>query len=474
MLQQNVISIIYLLRMDIKQAERIVVTKPVATRPTCSTFRSFSELLAGAIDDSPHETCSEIAVAAIRPKTVRFKQMAEFSGTLLNFNSNHEASKLDTKATMVYKPQAKFVSKTTVSLLANMGNFNSSYQQRLSSVETHVPCPNKDIQINVPSQLGKTLQIASHTENDQSIEPQKIALQNLEEVPNPPPHAPNGDRPSYDGYNWRKYGQKQVKGSEYPRSYYKCTHPNCPVKKKVERSFDGQIAEIVYKGEHNHSKPRPPKRNSSATHGLVPLSDPSAHETNDTSWCNLADERNEDSEVRVKNQYVEGLSTSACQNIALLSSNPVVTGRINTGAGTSDNSCGVSADCDEGSKGLDGEDDESRSKRRKSENQFNEGGVSGEDIRDPHIAVQSSMDYETLGDGFRWRKYGQKVVKGNPYPRSYYRCTSLSCNVRKHVERASDDPRAFITTYEGKHNHEMPIKNTNLVPSESDSQATTS
>ncbi|RYR33296.1 hypothetical protein Ahy_A10g047864 isoform D [Arachis hypogaea] len=33
------------------------------------------------------------------------------------------------------------------------------------------------------------------------------------------------------------------------------------------------------------------------------------------------------------------------------------------------------------------------------------------------------------------------------------------CNVRKHVERAIDDPRAFVTTYERKHNHEMPIKN---------------
>lgn len=74
------------------------------------------------------------------------------------------------------------------------------------------------------------------------------------------PPAATGDRPSYDGYNWRKYGQKQVKGSEYPRSYYKCTHPNCQVKKKVERSLDGQIAEIVYKGEHNHPKPRPPKQ----------------------------------------------------------------------------------------------------------------------------------------------------------------------------------------------------------------------
>ncbi|KAL5206763.1 hypothetical protein ABZP36_034972 [Zizania latifolia] len=65
---------------------------------------------------------------------------------------------------------------------------------------------------------------------------------------------------SYDGYSWRKYGQKQVKGSEFPRSYYKCTHPTCPVKRKVETTPDGQIAEIVYNGEHNHPKPHPPKK----------------------------------------------------------------------------------------------------------------------------------------------------------------------------------------------------------------------
>ena len=70
---------------------------------------------------------------------------------------------------------------------------------------------------------------------------------------------------SDDGYNWRKYGQKQVKGSENPRSYYKCTYPNCPTKKKVERSIDGQITEIVYKGTHNHSKPQSTRRNSTSS-----------------------------------------------------------------------------------------------------------------------------------------------------------------------------------------------------------------
>jgi hypothetical protein len=67
------------------------------------------------------------------------------------------------------------------------------------------------------------------------------------------------DKPADDGYNWRKYGQKVVKGSDCPRSYYKCTHPNCPVKKKVEHAEDGQISEIIYKGKHNHQRP-PNKR----------------------------------------------------------------------------------------------------------------------------------------------------------------------------------------------------------------------
>ena len=67
-----------------------------------------------------------------------------------------------------------------------------------------------------------------------------------------------------DGYNWRKYGQKQVKGSENPRSYYKCTYHSCSMKKKVERSLaDGRITQIVYKGAHNHPKPLSTRRNSS-------------------------------------------------------------------------------------------------------------------------------------------------------------------------------------------------------------------
>lgn len=73
--------------------------------------------------------------------------------------------------------------------------------------------------------------------------------------------------PADDGYNWRKYGQKLVKGSEYPRSYYKCTHPTCEVKKKVERSREGHITEIIYARAHNHPKPQPNRRSGIGSSG---------------------------------------------------------------------------------------------------------------------------------------------------------------------------------------------------------------
>ncbi|XP_043690697.1 probable WRKY transcription factor 49 [Telopea speciosissima] len=56
-------------------------------------------------------------------------------------------------------------------------------------------------------------------------------------------------------------------------------------------------------------------------------------------------------------------------------------------------------------------------------------------------------------DGYKWRKYGQKSIKNNPFPRSYYRCTNPRCSAKKHVEKSSDEPDTFLVTYEGLHLH---------------------
>lgn len=67
-----------------------------------------------------------------------------------------------------------------------------------------------------------------------------------------------------DGYKWKKYEVKQVKGSEKQMSFYKCSIPSCPIRKRIERHLDGKVTQAVYKGTHNHHKPRVTiERNSS-------------------------------------------------------------------------------------------------------------------------------------------------------------------------------------------------------------------
>ncbi|KAF8109574.1 hypothetical protein N665_0094s0041 [Sinapis alba] len=74
-------------------------------------------------------------------------------------------------------------------------------------------------------------------------------------------------------------------------------------------------------------------------------------------------------------------------------------------------------------------------------------------VREPRFCFKTLSDVDVLDDGYRWRKYGQKVVKNTQHPRSYYRCTQEKCRVKKRVERLADDPRMVITTYEGRHLH---------------------
>ncbi|KAJ4799501.1 WRKY family transcription factor family protein [Rhynchospora pubera] len=279
-----------------------------------------------------------------------------------------------------------------------------------------------------------------------------------------------GGTPAEDGYNWRKYGQKQVKTSEFPRSYYKCTHLNCPVKKKVERAHDGQVTEIIYKGNHNHQKPSPSRRLG------MPFSDGSensqfqpSQNPNQSFWGNgqngsLQDVQGE--RVQEVNQ-TSSLSVPAAPEFSEMA-NQVMPGGNGACAegqdvGLVDISSTVSNEEDQATHGASvdyeaDEDDgqETDSKRRKLEACAVEINAASRAVREPRVVVQTTSEVDILDDGYRWRKYGQKVVKGNPNPRSYYKCTSPGCSVRKHVERASHDLKSVITTYEGRHNHEVP------------------
>ncbi|CAK9152631.1 unnamed protein product [Ilex paraguariensis] len=65
-------------------------------------------------------------------------------------------------------------------------------------------------------------------------------------------------------------------------------------------------------------------------------------------------------------------------------------------------------------------------------------------------------------DSWAWRKYGQKPIKGSPYPRGYYRCSSSKgCPARKQVERSHVDPTMLVVTYSCEHNHPWPAAKNN-------------
>ncbi|TKW25642.1 hypothetical protein SEVIR_3G132200v4 [Setaria viridis] len=60
-------------------------------------------------------------------------------------------------------------------------------------------------------------------------------------------------------------------------------------------------------------------------------------------------------------------------------------------------------------------------------------------------------------DLWAWRKYGQKPIKGSPYPRGYYKCSSLkACMARKLVERSPAKPGVLVVTYIAEHCHAVP------------------
>ncbi|KAI5683188.1 hypothetical protein M9H77_04416 [Catharanthus roseus] len=230
-----------------------------------------------------------------------------------------------------------------------------------------------------------------------------------------------------DGYNWRKYGQKLVKGNVFVRSYYKCTYASCTSKKQVERSYDGRLTDIKYIGKHEHPKPQ----NSPPISAFVPPQEVPKLDMAVTA----ASEAN--GKPSFPHQDIsKAIVPSGAPKQSALTSNE---GEISRSQNSHDN-----------------DDDSPNTKKQKRETANVDDNLVKKTYCESRYVVQTMSEVDVINDCYRWRKYGQKLVKGNPNPRSYYRCSNSGCPVKKHVERSSHDPKIVITTYEGKHDHEMP------------------
>ncbi|RWW00962.1 hypothetical protein GW17_00036030 [Ensete ventricosum] len=206
----------------------------------------------------------------------------------------------------------------------------------------------------------------------------KCSVQNtrmFQSYPSEPISSSMLEKAAEDGYNWRKYGQKHVKGSEYPRSYYKCTHPNCEMKKQMECSHDGQITGIIYKGHHDHPKPQSRCRLAAGTMLI-------SHEEEKT------DKLSSLMSVEDWNLKFPDESTNAPDHTYHQIDPNSINESPETGGGQSN-------DCDEVAGGGHLE-----SKRRKLESANNDAALIGKTNHEPRIVVQTLSEVDILDDGY--------------------------------------------------------------------------
>jgi len=180
------------------------------------------------------------------------------------------------------------------------------------------------------------------------------------------------EAPFADEHKWRKYGQKQVKRSPYPRNYYKCTVSGCPAKKHLEKFWDASAnrerCRTIYLGEHVHPVAASPQVFASTQQDFQ-------------------------NNVLAQSAKIRAMSGSIAASVD-------------------------SADI----------------------------------ATQQRLVVECGSQVDENEDGYYWRKYGQKSVKGSSTPRQYYRCRVTNCLVKKTVEAS---PKGnTIVTYDGCHTHE--------------------
>ncbi|KAI3444017.1 hypothetical protein Pfo_000682 [Paulownia fortunei] len=304
-----------------------------------------------------------------------------------------------------------------------------------TQVQVHVPDDPPKLEPSPKSVTRSISSIVSPTLPEKKLQPIEngtgpcLKKQDKKNSPDPKPLSTVSMLKTPDGYNWRKYGQKQAKSPEGSRSYYRCTFSDCYAKKIECCDRSNRVIETVYRSQHNHD---PPKKVNCARENRPALPIVPVNGSDDISHP-----------VRSFNDPVP--STSSKEPLLVIDQIPET---------KQQDSCGSDETMETNVKD---EVDGPEYKRRQKRSSTGELGSLPKTGKKSKFVVYEAGDVGISGDGYRWRKYGQKMVKGNPHPRNYYRCTSAGCPVRKHIERAVDNTSAVVITYKGVHDHDMPV-----------------
>ncbi|XP_055826241.1 probable WRKY transcription factor 3 [Solanum dulcamara] len=81
----------------------------------------------------------------------------------------------------------------------------------------------------------------------------------------------------------------------------------------------------------------------------------------------------------------------------------------------------------------------------------------------PIRVIYEVLQEELTDDKWKWRKYGEKPIKGFSFPRNYYKCsTSKLCEAKKIIEKSPKNGNYFLVSYSGEHNHDPPTNRKSL------------
>ena len=207
------------------------------------------------------------------------------------------------------------------------------------------------------------------------------------------------------------------------RSYYRCTAKGCNARRKVERS-PNEVLAVNYEGAHNHPATGPTADGGPGCGAGCGAAGAAAAQVSASSITTV-------------------YSRSAAPP-------PPITPQAATCVRRKRKVPSKGADKAEDDADYDPAKDEDAASPSKRARGSASAGAAGAGGSGGAPAFEAS---EVSRDGYRWRKYGQKSLKNNPYPRSYYRCTHPGCAVRKHMERSPEDARQIVTVYEGQHTH---------------------